>query len=112
MLEPPLLKVHGLAFAVMVNSYVRFNAVVRHRQQINTDVPALAQGCRHIAECVASIEHLRANQMGGKVSISQAKPCGPGTVGRQLTMDGERVVCASPTPLVIDAATEGVHHRV
>ena len=50
--------------------------------------------------------------MGRGVAVSEAEPVGLDAVRRELLLDDERLVLASPPALGADAAAEGVHHGV
>jgi len=50
--------------------------------------------------------------VGGRVPVTEPEPAGLHAVRRQLLLDREGLVLASPAALDADAVAEGVHHRV
>ena len=50
--------------------------------------------------------------MGAEVLVAEAEPLGLDPVCRELTLDGVRLVLAPPALALVDAAAEGVEHRV
>ena len=50
--------------------------------------------------------------MGGDVAIAQPEPLRLDAVGRELGLDGVGLAGAAPALSLVDATSEGVHHRV
>ena len=55
---------------------------------------------------------LAADDVGGEVAVAEAEPLRHGAVRGELLLHGVRLVDAPPALLLVDAAAEGVHHRV
>ena len=97
---------------LVIDDHVRLDLVVSHRQQAYAGPPARAQGLGDGAQRVAGGQHLRTHDVGRDVAVSQPEPLRFHPVGRELGLDGERLVGPPPALLLVDAAAEGVHHGV
>ena len=119
--HPPLLEVDGAARGRpgIVDAALRvvyddmsLRALVGHREEADTRAPAITECLGDRREGKAGVEHLRAHQVGGDISVAQPEPRGLEPVGRQLLLDGEGLCLATPPALLRDAVAQGVHHRV
>ena len=102
--HPVLLEVHRAPSAgggVVVDDDVGLDPVVAHRQQRHAEVgetPATAQGRGDLAQRVARVEHLGADDVGGDVAVTEAEPGRLHAVGRELLLDHEASRRRGPSP--------------
>jgi WhiB family redox-sensing transcriptional regulator len=91
---------------------VGLDPLVGHGQQSDAGLPALGQGGRDVGEGKAGVEHPGTDEVRRQVAVAETEPVGLRSVGGQLLLDRPPLVGASPAALLVDAAAEGVHHRV
>ena len=105
---PPFLKVHR----ALVGHDLGLHLVVRHRKESDTEVPAVGNACRSLAEGKAGAQKVGAGDVGAEIQIPESEPWPPDSVSVQLDADPLCLADAAPPAHLVVRPGEGVHDRV